>query len=251
MTLITRQRNIVLTLLLAVMSATSECAESLTLREKAERGDAKAQYTEGFMAENPVEAVHWFRKAAEQGYAPAQSSLGNRYYSGLGVEKDFAQAVAWFRKAVEQDYADAKYRLGLCYHSGNGTEMDLVKAAIWYRKAAEQGDVHGQFYLGVCLERGEGVPKDFVESTMWFQKAAEQGHAASQFFVGNCLADGRGIAKDKIQAYAFLNLAGVSLEAARSNLSRLETELTQEQIAEGQKRTKELQKQIEAKISAK
>ena len=50
----------------------------------------------------------WFRKAAEQGYANAQSNLGVMYNNGRGITKDEAQAVAWFRKAAEQGDANAK-----------------------------------------------------------------------------------------------------------------------------------------------
>jgi TPR repeat protein len=34
------------------------------------------------------EAVRWYRKAAEQGFAPALHELGARYAAGSGVEQD-------------------------------------------------------------------------------------------------------------------------------------------------------------------
>ena len=59
---------------------------------RAKQGDAGAQsvlggyYLEGTgIAKNPVEAVMWFRKAAEQGHDRAQSLLGTCYYEGIGV----------------------------------------------------------------------------------------------------------------------------------------------------------------------
>ncbi|MNC76241.1 Sel1 repeat protein [compost metagenome] len=42
----------------------------------------------------------WYRKAAEQGYAGAQTSLGMMYASGQGVPKDVKQAYAWFSVAA-------------------------------------------------------------------------------------------------------------------------------------------------------
>ncbi len=54
------------------------------------------------------EAVKWYRKAAEQEYARAQSGLGYMYSNGRGVEKDEVEAVKWYRKAAEQDYAMAQ-----------------------------------------------------------------------------------------------------------------------------------------------
>ena len=43
-----------------------------------------------------VEAVKWYRKAADQGHAAAQFNLGGMYAEGRGVPKDDVEAYAWF-----------------------------------------------------------------------------------------------------------------------------------------------------------
>jgi len=43
-----------------------------------------------------IDAAQWYTKAAEQGYTPAQQSLGLLYEGGLGVPKDFVQAMMWY-----------------------------------------------------------------------------------------------------------------------------------------------------------
>jgi TPR repeat protein len=75
-----------------------------------------------------VQAVSWFRKAAEQGYARAQGGLGVFYANGLGVAKDQAQAVSWYRKAAEQGDSQAQSNLGYCYASGEGVVKDVIEA---------------------------------------------------------------------------------------------------------------------------
>lgn len=62
-----------------------------------------------------AEAVKWYRRAAEQGYADAQYNLGVCYKNGTGTQKDEAEAVKWYRLAAEQGHADAQYNLGWCY----------------------------------------------------------------------------------------------------------------------------------------
>ncbi|MEG1553077.1 MAG: sel1 repeat family protein, partial [Kiritimatiellia bacterium] len=57
------------------------------------------------------EAVKWYRKAAAQGYANAQTNLGICYAKGEGVARDEAEAVKWWRKAAEQGVAEAKKEL--------------------------------------------------------------------------------------------------------------------------------------------
>ena len=49
-----------------------------------------------------AKAVHWYRKAAEQGDAHAQTLLGSAYEEGEGITKDATKAVHWYRKAAEQ-----------------------------------------------------------------------------------------------------------------------------------------------------
>jgi TPR repeat protein len=63
-----------------------------------------------------------------QGFAAAQAVLGNMYRKGEGVEKDAVQALRWFRKAAEQGVAQAQYNLGVRYENGNGVEKDAVQA---------------------------------------------------------------------------------------------------------------------------
>ena len=91
-------------------------------REKAERKAAEERakkarkafefgrrYAKGDgVPQNNAKAVKWYRMAAEQGHASAQSSLGSMYYYGKGVPQDYAEAVKWSRLAAEQGNADRK-----------------------------------------------------------------------------------------------------------------------------------------------
>src|ERR1039458_10081653 len=47
-----------------------------------------------------AEAARWYRKAAEQGNAIAQTNLGTMYFQGQGVPQDYAEAVRWCNLAV-------------------------------------------------------------------------------------------------------------------------------------------------------
>jgi TPR repeat protein len=220
------------------------------LREGAEQGDAYAQYNLGIsydngegVAKDQVEAVKWYRKAADQGNANAQYNLGNRYYNGEGVAKDLVEAVKWFRKAADQGDAPAQYSLGVYYDDGEGVAKDQVEAVKWLRKAADQGHAPAQYNLGMSYANGEGVAKDQVEAVKWFRKAADQGNAPAQFNLGNSYINGFGVAKDLVEAYALFNLASVSLEQAKKGRDLAASNMTREQVAAGQKRTKELQRE--------
>lgn len=94
------------------------------------------------------EAREWFLKAAEQGYAPAQSALAFLYWTGA-FRQDLETVLVWFQRAAENDHAPAQYHLGSMYRSGEGVEEDHEKAKVWHSRAAEQGHVLAQAELAV------------------------------------------------------------------------------------------------------
>ena len=161
--------------------------------------------------------------------------MGYCYREGEGVTKDLVEAARWYRKAADQGHADAQFTLGHRYYKGEGVAKDLVEAARWYRKAGEQGHARAQFTLGYCYERGEGVAKDSAEAVRWYRRSAEQGSAAGQWFLATRLGSGEGIPKDQAQAYVWALLAAAQGdENASKMVERLEAVLSRPEIAAAQ-----------------
>ena len=216
-------------------------------RKAAEQNNAQAQYYLGNcyrngkgVAKNEVEAVQWFRKAAEQNHAGAQCNLGACYAMGVGVAKDAVEAVKWYRKAAEKNYAGAQYGMGCRYSAGDGVTKDEAEAVKWYRKAAEQNFADAQFNLGGCYHKGDGVPQNDEEAVKWFEKAAEQNHADAQFNLANRYINGEGVAKDYVAAYKWRLLAAAhGDEISKKAVDSLESIMTRDQIAEGQRLARE------------
>ena len=78
-----------------------------------------------------------------------------RYAKGQGVARDDYDAVKWFRKAAAQGHAESQYSLGVMYENGRGVMKDESEAAKWYRKAAEQGHAMARERLKQVLEKLE------------------------------------------------------------------------------------------------
>jgi TPR repeat protein len=55
--------------------------------------------------------MQWFRKAADQGLAVAQTNIGTLYEHGLGVPADRKKARYWYELAAKQGYEVAQNRL--------------------------------------------------------------------------------------------------------------------------------------------
>ena len=126
------------------------------------------------------EAVKWYRKAAEQGYAKAQNRLGVAYAKGKGVTQDYYEAVKWYRKAALQGNTNAKYNLGVTYKMGRGVTQDTFMAVKWFREAAKQGYLRAMYELGLCYEKGEGVTQNLSEARKYYQQAADKGNSAAK-----------------------------------------------------------------------
>ena len=87
-----------------------------------------------------TKAVEWYKKAARQGYAKAETNLGDMYFSGRGgLDKNYLEALSWYLKAADQQWPDAEYRLGYMYERGLGTKVDLQRAVSLYSSAADGG----------------------------------------------------------------------------------------------------------------
>jgi TPR repeat protein len=196
-------------------------------RKAADQGDADAQYTLGIMyrdgnrvGKDAVEAVNLYRKAAEQGHLDAQVILGRTYGRGdSGTRKDVVEAVKWYRKAAEQGHAISQYNLGNTYRDGVGVGKDAAEAVKWYRKAAEQGHADAQGNLGVQYAKGDGVTQDAAEAVKWYRKAAEQGIATAQFNLGNTYRNGKGVERDAAEAVKWYRKAAEQgIADAQNNL---------------------------------
>ena len=72
------------------------------------------------------------------------------YFNGCGVKADKVEAAKWYAKAAEQGYAPAEFTLGKHYSQiMNGVENDPEKGILWLTRAAEQGYIRAMVFLEI------------------------------------------------------------------------------------------------------
>ena len=168
------------------------------------------------------EAYDVFVSAAEKGLAPAQSRLGYMYVEGLGVAQDYVQAEHWYRMAANQGDIDARVHLGTMYYSGvedYGIHKDFNKAFHYYSDAAHDGDAEAQLYLAYMYLRGEGVEQDYEKAFKWTEKSAKQGLAQAQNELGRAYEQMKQDYNKAIEWYK--KAAAQGYRDAQKNLDRL------------------------------
>jgi TPR repeat protein len=238
-----RRRPAVLLVLGFALLSTSAFTQTTTLGTDAPRIFEKGMNALSGVgvSTSDLNAVDYFRRSAELGYAPAQVVLGSFYDTGSHVPQDSGAAADWYKKAAKQDDRVGDWLLGRLYYTGNGIPRDLAAAETWLQKAASQGDPYGQYLLGmVKLERN-----DYVNGALWFRKAAMQGMPQAQQQLGELLKDGKGVDADKPQAYVWLL---VSYDAGNHTtgaaLQVLEAALSTSQVAEAKTKARELEQTV-------
>lgn len=187
-----RRCGIALALILALFAAPAtagELAAGLALFEAgdferahaellplARDGDARAQYIVGIMYLNQYVApsraglaAEWIGKAAEQGYAAAQTELGRMYRTGDGVAQDYREMARWYERAAAQGDVGAQLFLADAYAYGYGVDTDLVRAYMWYEIAIQ--------YWGSLAVRA----RDIVAERMSVDQIAEAVRLAGQW----------------------------------------------------------------------
>lgn len=91
------------------------------------------------------------------------------------------QAVKWYRLAANLRDPDGQYALASMYSEGQGVPKDDVLAVKWYTLAAERGHASAQWALGISYMIGEGVAKNYVQAYMWFNLSLAQNEVIPGF----------------------------------------------------------------------
>lgn len=126
----------------------TERIDAVTFR-KARAGDAHSQYLVGLYYQNgtfgwetnEASAIEWFRKSAENGYAPAQFEIGEHLEDiAMGIEEQYK----WHGESVTQEKAT---QLAAQAKQISSESLD------WLRKSADQGLTKAQYTLAMRLGR--------------------------------------------------------------------------------------------------
>lgn len=193
-------------------------------------GDARAQHDLGRryltgdgVPVDPKQAAAWFLRAAEQGYAPAQTEMGNAYVAGVvsGVP-DYTPALGWYGKAAAQGEIVATFNLGRMYDRGLGVASDPARAVEYYRVAAAAGHVGAETNLAINAWLGRGMAADPALAFAWFGKAAAEGDPIALYNRGVMAEKGLGTTRDlDLAERVYRNAAARGSVEAQAALGRL------------------------------
>jgi TPR repeat protein len=156
------------------------------MRQAVDMNTAEGQYkfaellhdefdTNGFQDQTRFpDAGMWYRKSADQGYAPAEFQLAEMYNSGQLGDDQRSNCIPWYLKAAAQGNADAQAEVGeLPNLYPNNPLLKQVNTIDALTQSAQSGKFDGQYQLARRFQFGMGVPKDAAQAFYWMQKAAQ------------------------------------------------------------------------------
>jgi len=129
----------------------------------AENGDEKspvmlsALYKKLGGSQNIKKAFSVLVEYADKGNILAMAALGDEYYYGSNVEKNYPEAAKWYELASDKLNAHSQYMLGTMYFNGIGVPKDITHSITLYKLAAKSKNVYALNELGRIYEDGIGI----------------------------------------------------------------------------------------------
>lgn len=145
--------------------------------------------------------IERMRFLAENGNTDAMRRMGNFYYSGVGVEKNYPEALKWYLSAAAVLDSWSINRLGEMYRDGKGTDADIVKAREMFVKASNYGNIAA---LGNIIDLyASGLSDDrkmFEDALAKMISVGDAGSIDACNRMGNLYFNGTGVRRDRIKA---------------------------------------------------
>lgn len=118
---------------------------------------------------DPMEAIHYYEKAAENGIPFGNECIGMMYFTGKYIARDYAKAFAYFtkdegKKSFCTTYALAEmYRRGLFVTRNDEKACEYYSSIVYNESESLQLDEYywrACYRLGRAMHYGEGVERD-------------------------------------------------------------------------------------------
>ncbi len=157
-----------------------ECAEQDYLPAKVELFN----YYKNLPFGGEKEAVYYARQLVKANHSEAMCFVGESYYYGNYVDKDYNNALLHFKKGVALNNGRCAYWIGKMYYEGVGVPIDKKKAFRYFKTGTDLADTYSANYLGYMYECGEEVKQDKFTALKLFKFAADNGYSVAYCNVG-------------------------------------------------------------------
>lgn len=176
------------------------------LRKAADNGDVDALIELAAASDSDIDTFTLVRRAAELGDSRGEYQLAAMYASGRGTVKDLDKAVHWGRKAADQGNIEAQFSLGSTLLQSGAENRD--EALAFLEKAAARGSSRAARLISAIYAQGAfGVTSDEEKAAAFLVPFAERDDADCQFALASIYRFADRFASQREQADVWLKRA--------------------------------------------
>jgi TPR repeat protein len=218
---------------------TKQIQKNLLTSEQRKRLEAAVKINdESFRAGEDLEngdvdaAIPLLEKCARKGNTFSMYILGDAYYSGRLVPKDYKKALYWLKRCADHgpsEYhvimdivdicrSEAMGKLGNMYLNAMGVDQDLEEAEKWLKAGAEGLDPHSMNNYAIFLQRfrkDQGVEEEMLK---WWKIAAESGYSVAMLNLAERYEKGIGTEKNLDLAEKWMRKAVATGQASAAGV---------------------------------
>ncbi|MCD8296457.1 MAG: SEL1-like repeat protein [Prevotella sp.] len=178
--------------------------------------DNNKDYSEALQYYKIVVDKYDGNKDTENYYAIATFKIGDFYYGGLGVAKDYEKAIPWFEKATNLNsfyVGGASLKLGQCYENGWGVDKNADKALYYYNIASNDNVKFysdcAKIYMASMYAKGDIVEKDLSKTFALLGDTKDLGDLAdiAQLILGETYYNNTSIPENYEKAIKYFTMA--------------------------------------------
>jgi TPR repeat protein len=152
-----------------------------------------------------TKARQYYKRAAKQGLAIAQYTLGMFYKQGTGVDKDLSRAMDYFMLAANQQWPEAENALGDIYYDewwAEKVKAEKLAEKIRWTSGSERSSLQRQ--LDDCNRHMDKTKKDVVK---FYGLSSLQGYGVACLTLGKLFRKGGIFEHNKETAENYFKLA--------------------------------------------
>ncbi|HEY5096118.1 MAG TPA: SEL1-like repeat protein [Candidatus Eremiobacteraceae bacterium] len=161
----------------------------------------------------------------------SQYEIAQMYANGLGVKRNYDIAAAWWKKSADQGYAPAAGQYARFLLTDDGKSADSSTGLRYLHQAVAGGDEDAMTDLASLKFDGLYVPRDRKGAVALYTAASARGSMRALNHLANLYLNGEGVSRSLYQAYILFSVeADLGARWGPGLKQRLERGLTQKQL---------------------
>ncbi len=122
------------------------------------------------------EAREWYGEAAKRGHVAASFMYAYLLLSGESGYVNVRRGIKYLKKACSKNYTNALLLMARNYFYGFGIKRSERKAFKLWQKGTKLGSAEAEYYLGLCYSKGIYVKTDIIKSKKHLLSAFHNGY---------------------------------------------------------------------------